>query len=412
MRVCTPLISAAIALAALHPVTALSGTAPTVLISANLDTARQDGRMEIDLLFSKEAGDASAITAPERLEAEIQSGSVIVTAPLVRAQSDPGQPDLDAGRFHRVRYRLTLPAGLTSGSLATIRVPALQTNSAALVIPNVMPTALAQGPNVSQNLPSQTEPDAATEAERLEPSASAPSRSALPVAYEPIYALIGNGTNTNAKIQFSFKYRLFGESSFFGNTRTLLDGVYFAYTQRMFWDISRDSAPFRNIDFQPELIYILPQSAPGDRTRFGLQFGVRHESNGREGDASRSVNTAYIQPSLGFRLGKIGLNVAPQAWFYFGGQDGNRDIEHYRGHTGLALLFREPGGLQIDTRARMNLGNGKGAVQADISYPLNRLVWDRLKLYLYGQVFSGYGENLLDYNQRIDRVRIGIGIVR
>ncbi|HLU91876.1 MAG TPA: phospholipase A, partial [Pedomonas sp.] len=35
-----------------------------------------------------------------------------------------------------------------------------------------------------------------------------------------------------------------------------------------------------------------------------------------------------------------------------------------------------------------------------------------LNLYLFGQFFTGYGENLLDYNQRDTRLRAGFAIVR
>ncbi|MDB5736735.1 MAG: putative outer rane phospholipase, partial [Sphingomonas bacterium] len=60
--------------------------------------------------------------------------------------------------------------------------------------------------------------------------------------YNPIYGLIGSGTDTNAKLEVSFKFQLFGTA---GDPKgSWLNGFHFAYTQRMFWDTAASSAPF------------------------------------------------------------------------------------------------------------------------------------------------------------------------
>src|SRR3546814_12571268 len=74
-------------------------------------------------------------------------------------------------------------------------------------------------------------------------------------------------------------------------------------------------------------------------------------------------------------------------------------------------LFSEIGegdGLRITTNTRFNFGSGKGAIDADISYPIDRLIGGNLNFYLIGQAFTGYGENLLDYNRRMTRLRLGL----
>ena len=62
--------------------------------------------------------------------------------------------------------------------------------------------------------------------------------------------------------------------------------------------------------------------------------------------------------------------------------------------------------------SRMNFGTGKGAVDATLSYPLDRIVATKLNLYVFGQGFAGYGENLLNYDKRTTRLRVGVGFVR
>src|SRR3546814_5087167 len=68
--------------------------------------------------------------------------------------------------------------------------------------------------------------------------------------------------------------------------------------------------------------------------------------------------------------------------------------------------------MRITTNTRFNFGSGKGAIDADISYPIDRLIGGNLNFYLIGQAFTGYGENLLDYNRRMTRLRLGLAIVR
>src|SRR3546814_11128150 len=77
-------------------------------------------------------------------------------------------------------------------------------------------------------------------------------------AYAPIYAAYGPGTNSDARLQISFKYQLFGPSAAPDRRQSWEQGLHFAYTQRMFWDLGAKSSPFRNIDFVPELFYLAP----------------------------------------------------------------------------------------------------------------------------------------------------------
>src|SRR3546814_12171393 len=58
--------------------------------------------------------------------------------------------------------------------------------------------------------------------------------------------------------QISFKYQLFGNPGAVGGDNPLINGIHFAYTQRMFWDLGAESSPFRNIDYMPEVFYLLP----------------------------------------------------------------------------------------------------------------------------------------------------------
>nr|WP_243451607.1 phospholipase A [Sphingosinicella soli] len=231
-----------------------------------------------------------------------------------------------------------------------------------------------------------------------------------------MYALVG-ANPSDAKLQLSFRYRLFGhqprELTTGGGSREWRAGVYFAYTQRMFWDLSQESIPMSDITFSPELFLraVSPGSTSVGAPMLGIQAGLRHQSNGEDGADSRSFNTVYVEPSVGFGLGNgWTLTAAPRLLAYVGSREGNERIARYRGYTGLTLNLKQADGLGIRTYVQGNIEGGRGSAEIDVSYSLRR--WTSLNLYLYSQLYTGYGESLIDYDERNTRLRFGIGIVR
>ena len=181
----------------------------------------------------------------------------------------------------------------------------------------------------------------------------------------------------------------------------------------MFWDLGAHSSPFRNIDYQPELFYLTPPATLSSGVSLSAQGGIRHESNGRDGTASRSINSVYVAPMAAIPLGGgYSLSIAPRLSLFVGDKSDNPDIRRYRGNTALFMEVGEEDGLRLSTSTRFNLSSGKGAVSADLSYPLPRLLGGGPDFYLFGQSFIGYGENLLDYDRRTTRFRIGVALVR
>ncbi|RYD92610.1 MAG: phospholipase [Sphingomonadales bacterium] len=231
-------------------------------------------------------------------------------------------------------------------------------------------------------------------------------------AYAPIYAVYGPGTNSDARLQISFKYQFFGTPGAVGRGQPWENGIHFAYTQRMFWNLGPESSPFRSVDFMPELFYLVPEARVSDRLSLGGQFGFRHESNGRAGIDSRSLNMLYVQPVATVQLGDYTLTAGPRLWIYTGSLKDNPDVKRYRGNTGLMFEIGADEGFRLTTTSRLNPGRGNGAIDAELSYPLDKIIDTKLNLYVFGQAFAGYGENLLDYNRSTRRLRIGIGIVR
>ncbi|WP_232476077.1 phospholipase A [Flavisphingomonas formosensis] len=349
--------------------------------------------------------------APDRL-----SGELIVSGRRMAVTMDRLSPvarePIAPGGFVETSYRLSLPADGVGGEAATLALPGLTGLGYAFSLPDAPILAEERRQPERSRAPALPATDGNEATRRAAKPNPGNAYLGNISAYAPIYAVYGPGTDSEAKIQISFKYQLFGRAGEVGRGAPFLNGIHFGYTQRMFWDLGAESSPFRNIDYMPELFYLVPPIPLGDRVALGGQIGFRHESNGRDGVASRSANTLYVQPVATIPLGGYTLSLGPHLSFYVGDLSDNPDIRRYRGATSLFAEIGRDDGLRLTTNVRFNASSGKGAIDGELSYPLDRIIDTSLNLYLFGQAFAGYGENLLDYDRRTTRLRFGIGIVR
>jgi phospholipase A1 len=205
--------------------------------------------------------------------------------------------------------------------------------------------------------------------------------------------------NEEAKFQISFKLPLW--EKMFGSNADL----YFAYTQISLWQVyNRDnSSPFRDTNYEPEGVVVLhtDYDVLGFKNR-QLAFGLVHQSNGRGMDElSRSWNRIYVAGTL--ERGSFASSL--KVWYRIPEDeedDDNPDIEDYLGNGELRMGFGWRNHV-FATMLRNNLqSDNKGAVELDWSFPLLP------KLKGYVQVFYGYGESLIDYDHKNERVGVGV----
>jgi phospholipase A1/A2 len=213
-----------------------------------------------------------------------------------------------------------------------------------------------------------------------------------------------------ALFQISFKFPL---------TRPLFgDRVipYFAYTGRAWWQVydGANSRPFREYNHEPELLLAMP----GDGSSWwGWQYrlatlGLNHQSNGREVPASRSWNRVtaellfdrklhtWASLKLWVRLPEE-RKVEPTAAL----GDDNPDINRFMGQFELRLGHAQPDGHNLTLMLRQSTrSDGRGALQLDWSHPARFSPELRWTVHL----FSGYGDSLIDYNRRVQRIGLGV----
>jgi phospholipase A1 len=218
----------------------------------------------------------------------------------------------------------------------------------------------------------------------------------------------GNNPNYNpadAKLQLSLRAKV--------AENLLLPGadLWVAYTQRALWQVwdSEDSSPFRSTDYQPEAIYVVPVPAQWGTLPFGvnlrmLQFGLAHQSNGQSNPLSRSWNRMYL--GAGFEIGDFGLSLRTNQRLRVQNVDDNPDLLDFIGRHEINVGWA-PGVSTVNLIWRTNFSPiERGSLQLDWTYPI--FADKPLGLRWYAQLFSGYGETMLDYNHKQTSVGFGL----
>ncbi len=183
--------------------------------------------------------------------------------------------------------------------------------------------------------------------------------------------------------------------------------LWAAYTQISFWQFYNfeGSAPFRETDYQPELLLNVrtDYGILGFRGRY-VNVGFNHQSNGRSRPLSRSWNR--VVANAGFERG--GTVIVLGGWWRLPEseiEDDNPGIERFMGYGQVNIeSVRGRHRIGISLRNNLRASGNKGAVQVDWSFPLIRRVSG------YVQYFNGYGESLLDYNASANRIGVGFAL--
>lgn len=203
---------------------------------------------------------------------------------------------------------------------------------------------------------------------------------------------IAQGRNEEVKIQMSLKHRFL----------TILP-FYYAYTFKGFWLTGARSAPFKDINHQPEIFY--------DHARG--EVGYEHLSNGLDNhigeksapDRSRSLQRVYIKPRLVFHhrwffKPKISIPV-----FY----RTTSEVHDYIGHFDFEIGYH---GKKLNFSTAARRGRLGGRVRASLSFnplfflPPREAAVNRTQLFFEG--FHGHAETLLEYRRKTSNARIGM----
>lgn len=202
--------------------------------------------------------------------------------------------------------------------------------------------------------------------------------------------------NSDVKFQISFQQRL---------TRSVLPGhtyLYLFYSQKAIWHVFRNSLPFHDLNFNPGIglskHIIMKNKLVGKATLM-----IEHESNGKDGTASRSWNKislageAYIAPQL-MAHAKYWIPIVDGMY--------NKDILRYCGiyQAGFQAISNDNKWVLDMTMVKRQGWNLNFNTIVQLGYRINH----NSNQFIMLQYYNGYGECMMDFKQYHSRLRIGL----
>ncbi|MBD8389018.1 phospholipase A [Dysgonomonas sp. BGC7] len=179
--------------------------------------------------------------------------------------------------------------------------------------------------------------------------------------------------------------------------------AYLTYTQKSFWDIYAESSPFRDTNYNPGIG--LGKYLFHDKRVVGSVMGqIKHESNGRDEESSRSWNYLSLSAKYFFNAR---FNVSGEFWIPYVDGGNNKDLIDYRGIGYIAInyiSYKSKWWLSAELNPKKGLGNVNTTLTAAFRMSA------KSNQYLFARFYQGYGESLLNYNEYAMNFRIGICI--
>lgn len=203
--------------------------------------------------------------------------------------------------------------------------------------------------------------------------------------------------NSDVKFQLSISQRLTKSKLPFDSY------LFIQYTQKAFWDVFRESLPMRDLNFNPGIglghLIIRHNKYIGK-----AYLMLEHESNGRDSIDSRSWNKITLSCAL---VLNDNWETQFKTWIPIIDGENNKDILKYNGIFQFAVNYRtcnkrlQIGALITQRKAWFGFNT-----QLELSYKFNK----RENQFFFIQYYNGYGENLLEYNQYKNMLRVGFVI--
>lgn len=215
-----------------------------------------------------------------------------------------------------------------------------------------------------------------------------------------------NQKNIETQFQFSFKAAIWDVVPEYKSR------VFVGFTARSWWQFytEKSSSPFRETNYEPEIFWEFPfRFKPIDIEFLNTRIGFSHQSNGQNIPYSRSWNRIYA--SFEWEDGDWIYQFKP--WYRIPESDksavddvkgdDNPDITDFMGNFELrAVLKNHRNQIAITVRNNLHRHDNRGFIGIDWIFPTEQ------QLQPYIQISHGYGDSLIDYNERLTRIGFGL----
>ncbi len=206
-----------------------------------------------------------------------------------------------------------------------------------------------------------------------------------------------SGETLDTKFELGLTFSLFeGRRDF-----QFLAPLHIGYSQKSWWNISEESAPFSEHNYNPEIYWLFDQPKRPLLGKFPFVdiIGFEHQSNGQAGIYSRSWDRSYIQKEVELLPQ---LSVSLKVWNILRTDLTNDDIRDYLGNGMLSVIFRP------NDRTNLRWRFMRGSQVETWSYTFD-IYYRRPNVNgaFFIQYQDGYGEALISYKQKSRSLRAG-----
>lgn len=206
-----------------------------------------------------------------------------------------------------------------------------------------------------------------------------------------------SGADLDTKFELGLTFSLFeGRENF-----DFLAPLHIGYSQKSWWNISEESAPFTEHNYNPEIYWQFnqPQRPLMGNPPFVDVVGLEHQSNGQAGILSRSWDRVYAQKEI-YLIPQLSVGI--KVWDILERDSTNADIRGYLGNGQLSVMFRP------NDRTNLRWRITRGSDVKTFSYTFD-IYYRRPNVNgaFFIQYHDGYGEALASYYQKSKSLRGG-----
>lgn len=177
--------------------------------------------------------------------------------------------------------------------------------------------------------------------------------------------------------------------------------IYLAYTQLSYWQLYNHRSFFRETNYEPE-IFLANEVNWHLYKRWNLNFlniGASHQSNGYGNTLERSWNRLYLEATTSTDHWVIGV----KPWYIISTNKNNNDIGKFLGYSKILLAYKcNQHVFSLQIQNLIESGGKRAGGELTWSFPITRYIKG------YAQVFSGYGQSLIEYNHHTNSAGVGI----
>lgn len=227
----------------------------------------------------------------------------------------------------------------------------------------------------------------------------------LPFYYtgSPYNSVYTNFTPHNEQLKHTeFKYQLSLKVPLWKDILSYSSSLYFAYSQLTYWQLYNKTSFIRETDYEPEF-FLANEIYQPIKGKWYLNFfnvGYDHQSNGNGNDLQRGWDRIYVEAITSTDDWMLSL----RPWIIVATNSHNDNVGSYLGYAKFLAAYKLHQQVFSFEITNLLAVPKRTTVNLTWSFPITPYLKG------YAEIFSGYGQSLIEYNHRTNSAGIGLAL--